>query len=136
MTPVLTPDQRAFLAGHQWAVLATTRQDGSPQQSLIGYTVDHAGRIVLSTKSYTAKWHNALRQPDVSLTVVDGRAHLVVYGVAEAIDHDPDRAELSADVFRRLFGGPRPDPSSLVASLDEQQRTILRIKPRKALFLD
>jgi PPOX class probable F420-dependent enzyme len=134
MTPMFTPEQRAFLDSHQWAVLATTRRDRSPQQSLIAYVVDDAARIVVSTKAYTAKWHNALRHPDVSLTVVDGRAHLVIYGVAEGIDHEPDRAELSADVFQRLFGGPRPEPSSLVAGLDEQRRTILRITPRKVLF--
>jgi len=131
---MLTPDQRSFLDGHMWAVLATSRIDGSPQQSLVGYVADDAGRIIVSTKSYTAKWRNVLRQPEVSLACVDDRTQLVMYGAAEAIDLDPDRAELSADVFCRLAGGERPDPSSLVAALDEQRRTILRITPRKVVF--
>ena len=41
--------ERAFLDDHVWAVLATTRRDGSPQQSMVGYAVDPEGRIVIST---------------------------------------------------------------------------------------
>ena len=125
-------DPDTFLREHVWAVLATGRRDGSPQQSMVGYVVDDQGRIVISVKSYTAKWKNALRQPRVSLTIPDGRAHLVVYGEAEPIDRDPERAELTADVFARLSNGPRPDPASIVDVLDEQQRTVLRITPDKA----
>ena len=115
-------------------MLATSRHDGSPQQSLVGYTLDPAGRIIVSTKAYTAKWRNAIRQPQVSLTVTEGRAHLVIYGMAEPVADDPRRAELTADIFGRLSGGPRPDPTSLVPTLDDQQRTILQITPTKALY--
>ncbi len=124
----------AFLRDHVWAVLATGRRDGSPQQSMIGYLVDEEGRIVVSVKSYTAKWHNALRQPSVSLTVPDGRAALVVYGRAEAIAEDPERAELTAGVLGRLTGTEPPDPSTLTEMLDAQQRTVLRITPTRTIF--
>lgn len=127
-------EERAFLEAHQWAVLATGRRDGSPQQSMIGYAVDDEGRILVSAKSYTAKWHNARRLPLVSLTVPEGREHLVVYGEAEPVDRDPLRAELSADVFAAISGDARPDPVSIVPILDEQQRTVLRITPTKALL--
>jgi PPOX class probable F420-dependent enzyme len=136
MTAVLTSEQVEFLAAHQWAVLATSRQDGSPQQSLVGYAIDQLGRIIISTKAYTAKWRNAIRQPKVSLTVTDGRTHLVIYGTADSVADDPRRADLTADVFSRLSGGPRPDPTSLVPTLDDQQRTILQITPTKALYHD
>ena len=99
MTDVLDPAQRRFLEDHQWAVLATVSAGGAPQQSMVGYVTDAEGRIVISTKAHTAKWRNALGRPQVSLTVVDGRAHLAIAGTAEAIDADPERAELSADVF-------------------------------------
>lgn len=129
------PEQRTYLVEHLWAVLATGRKDGSPQQSMIGYAVDDQGRLLLSIKSYTAKWHNAVRQPLVSVAVPDGRAHLVVYGEAEAIEDDPLRAELTAMVFGRLMDIPPPDPETLVPDLDAQQRTVLRITPRKTVFL-
>lgn len=131
-----TAEQHAFLTAHTWAVLATGRRDGSPQQSMVGYAVDETGRIVISAKAYTAKWNNAVRQPKVSFTVPDGRAHIVVYGAVETFDADPERAELTADVFAALSGNGRPDPSSIVELLDEQQRTVLRITPEKVLFHD
>jgi PPOX class probable F420-dependent enzyme len=129
------PDHLTFATDHLWAVLATGRSDGSPQQSMIGYVVDDEGRLVISAKAYTAKWKNAVRQPRVSITVPDGRAHLVIYGTAETIDADPLRAELTAEVFAALGGGDRPDPATLVDTLNEQQRTVIRITPTKAMYL-
>jgi PPOX class probable F420-dependent enzyme len=128
------PEHREFADAHLWAVLATGRKDGSPQQSMIGYLVEDQGRLVTSVKSYTAKWKNAVREPKVCVTVPDGREHLVVYGTAEAIDTDPARAELTAAVFGRMVGGEPPEWTSLVESLDEQQRTVLRITPTKTLL--
>jgi PPOX class probable F420-dependent enzyme len=123
-----------FLRSHVWAVLATGRADGSPQQSMVGYTVDDDRRLLVSAKSYTAKWNNAVRQPKVCLTVPDGRVHLVVYGEVEPIDADPLRAELTAQIFGALSGNPAPDPDSIVPMLDEQRRVVLRITPTKVLF--
>ena len=131
-----TIPQKDYLDGHLWAVLATGRSDGSPQQSMVGYVVDPEGRLVISAKRYTAKWKNAVRNPKVSLTVADGRSHLVIYGTAETMDADPLRAELTADVFARIANVDRPDPSSLIPSLDEQQRTVIRITPEKVLFVE
>jgi PPOX class probable F420-dependent enzyme len=130
------PDLLSYATDHLWAVLATGRSDGSPQQSMVGYIVDDAGRLVVSAKAFTAKWKNAVRQPRVSITVPDGRAPQVVYGTAETIDADPRRAELTADVFAALGGnGDRPDPADIVDSLNEQQRTVIRITPTKAMYL-
>ena len=134
MTFEWDPTQRAFLDSHTWAVLATGRGDGSPQQSMIGYAVDDDGRLVISAKSYTAKWKNAVRRSRVSVTVPDGRIHLVVYGEAETIDEDPLRAELTSQVFAALSGNEPPDPASIVGMLDEQQRTILRITPDRTFY--
>ena len=134
MTITWDPQHLEFARAHVWAVLATGRADGSPQQSMIGYLVDDEGRLIISAKAYTAKWKNAVRQPKVSVTVPDGRVHLVVYGDVEAIDADPLRAELTAQVFGALCGNPAPDPASIISMLDEQQRVVLRITPTKFLF--
>ena len=128
---MLDAGQRTFLRAHRWGVLATGRADGSPQQSMVGYTIDGDDRVVISAKAYTAKWRNAQRQPKVCLTVADGRAAVIVYGTADCIDRDPLRAELTADVFAALAGEDRPEPAALVPTLDEQQRTVLRITPTR-----
>ena len=131
-----TDEQRQFLEGHVWGVLATGRADGSPQQSLVGYALDGEGRILVLTQAVTAKWRNALRRPRVSFVVPDGRRYVVVYGTAEAVDEDPERAELSADVLAAVRGTDRPDPASIVEWLDADERRILRITPHKALDHD
>lgn len=129
-----TDEQLQFLTDHVWAVLATSRRDGSPQQAMVGYTLDEESRIIASTQAFTAKWHNAVRQPKVCITVPDGRVHVVVYGTAEAITTDPERAELTADLLAAVRGPDRPEPSTIVEWLDEEQRTVLRITPQKVLI--
>ena len=133
---VLTPEMETFLHEQQIAALATGRRDGSPQLSHVVYDYDGAD-IVISVKSYTAKWHNARRQPRVALLVHEGRKQLVIYGRAEAIESDPERIELTARVFRRLSGNPDLAVSvDFVKTMDEQNRTVLRIRPEKATIQD
>jgi PPOX class probable F420-dependent enzyme len=133
---IYTDEQRAFIDDHRWGVLATERGDGSPQQAMVGYTQDSEGRIVISTPQTTAKWKNATRRPRVSLAVPDGRVHVVVYGTAETITADPERAELTADLLAVVRGPERPDPSTIVDWMEEEQRGILRLTPEKAMMHD
>lgn len=131
---IFSAEQEAYLKDHKWAVLATGRQDGSPQISQIGYHWDGTD-IVISIKSFTAKWKNALRQPKIALLVHDDRKQLIIYGRAECIERDPQRADLTARVFRVLSG--KPDfaiDDNFLKMLDEQQRTILRVTPDKAFM--
>ncbi len=130
MTMTWEPHHLEFLHAHNLGVLATGRADGSPQQSMVLYGLDAEDRLLISAKDYTAKWHNAVRQPKVSLTVVDGREHLVIYGRAETIAHDPERAAITAAIFA-LMSGNDVDPASLVPMLDEQRRTVIRITPER-----
>ena len=50
-----TAEEKAFLESHVWAVLATGRRDGSPQQAMVGYTLDGDGRLLISTRTPTAR---------------------------------------------------------------------------------
>jgi PPOX class probable F420-dependent enzyme len=132
---MFTPEQEAFLDARTWAVLATGRRDGSPQVSMVGFSWD-GKQLLVSVKSDTAKWHNAQRQPRVALLVHEDRKQLVIYGRADAIDQDPERAELSLPVFRKVMGKKVPQSEAFVRHLDEQKRTILRIIPEKAFMND
>ena len=133
-TPPYTDDQLAFLRGHRQAVLATGRRDGSPQVSSVVYAVDDGGRLLISAKAYTSKYRNAVRQSKVALLVNEGHAQLVIYGSTEAIEDDPLRAELTAEVWRAMTGQPIDDPADLIPTLDEEQRTVLRVTPDRVLF--
>ncbi len=134
MTDVWQPELRAFADAHTWAVLATGRKDGSPQQSMVGYLVLDDGRVVITAKSYTAKWHNTRRQPKVSLTVADGRQHLVVSGTTEGVDTEPRRSELTELLFRKMLGTEPTDPAEMVTMLDEQRRVVLLVTPERVTF--
>ena len=134
--PVFTTQQEKFLTGHHIAALATGRKDGSPQLSHIAYDWD-GECILVSVKSYTAKWHNTLRQPRVSLLVHDGRKQLVIYGRAEGVTADPERIELTARVLRRLTGNPDIEVNdAFVGGMNEQKRTILKVTPSQAFMND
>ena len=134
--PVLTAEQEEFLSSQRIAAFATGRKDGSPQLSHVVYDYDGSD-IVLSVKSYTAKWHNAKRQPRVALLVHEGRKQLVIYGRAEAIDADPERIDLTVRLFRRLSDNPDFEASpEFAAQMDDQKRTVLRILPEKATLQD
>ncbi len=132
---MFTREQEAFLEARKWAMLATGRRDGSPQVSMVAFNWD-GKHLLVSVKRDTAKWHNAKRQPRVALLVHEDRKQLVVYGRAEAIDQDPERAELSLPVFRKVMGKAVPLGEAFVRHLDEQKRTILRIIPEKAFMND
>jgi pyridoxamine 5'-phosphate oxidase-like protein len=101
---------------------------------MLGYVLDDEGRLLISTRVTSAKWRNITRQPKVSVSVPDGRVNLVIYGTAETVDADPERAELSADVLAVVLGRDRPDPTTIVPSLDQDNRGIIRVRPEKSLF--
>ena len=114
------------------AVVAITRGGMAPAM-IVARELDIRMVDTISVKSYTAKWHNVLRQPRVALLVHDGRKQLVIYGRAEAIAQDPDRIGLTERVFRRLAGNPDfAVTDEFVAGMDQQKRTVLRITPDKA----
>jgi PPOX class probable F420-dependent enzyme len=132
-TPPYTEEQLEFLRAHRQAVLATGRSDGSPQVSTVAYAVD-GGQVLISAKHYTSKYRNAARRPKIALVVNDGHAQLVVYGTAEAIQDDPLRTDLTAKIWAAMTGEAIEDPATLVPTLDEQQRTVLRITADRVLF--
>lgn len=132
-TPPHAEDQLGFLRAHSQAVLATGRRDGSPQLSTVVYAVDGA-HVLVSTKRNTAQVRNAARRPRVALAVNDGHAQLVIYGHAETIEHDPQRAELTATIWAAMTGETVPDPATPIPALDEQQRTVIRVTADHVLF--
>ncbi len=129
----MTPEQDAYLREHVWALLATTRADGSPQVSMVAYTWDGTDAVVSCRRS-TAKAANAARRPGVVLSVPDGRRYLSVAGRCEVVRADPERTDLTRRVQAAL--GPE-DAASLEAEfergLDVVGRVILRVVPDRVL---
>ncbi len=130
---VLSQEQVAFLAPRQLAVLATSRRDGSPQQSMVTYLYDGEHILVSITKD-RAKYANIRRQPKICLLVPEGRQQLVVYGEAELVEGRIRDEGIRA--IRAHQGNPLPDDYDLAhfsKRLDELRRVLVRIRPTKAL---
>lgn len=135
---VLTEEQMEFLKGHRLAVLGTGKKDGSPQLSTIMYLVE-GEQIVLGVSNDRAKWFNAKRQPKVALLVLDGRRQLIVYGTAECIAGEPERAAITRRIRQAVGTNVPPDDLSdedYGKQLDEQKRVIIRITPTSAFSND
>src|SRR6056297_1942986 len=90
----ITAAQDAYLRGHRWALLATMGASGGPQVTMGAY---HWGGhdVVMSIRRTTVKWRNLRARSKVCVTVAEGEQCLSLYGDAEAIDADPERAELT-----------------------------------------
>lgn len=113
----ITPEAAEFLRSHLSGILATGRRDGSPQMSAVGYHYDGA-EITVSAKAWTAKYRNAQRNPRVSLAVHDGHAQAIVYGTAECISEDPQRADLTV----RMLEGAKKHIMALLAAGGEMPK--------------
>ncbi len=129
----VTPEQQEYLGGHQWAVLATGRKDGSPQASMIAYVWD-GEHLLVTFRRGSAKRHNIVRQPRVAVLVPDGRRALTVYGDAALLEEGPDRVAAYAAILAGF--GISPAPDDLEAQMDAEARVAVRIRPAQVELHD
>ncbi len=126
------PELLDFVRPRHRATLVTTRDDGSPQLSLVTCGVDTAGRIVISTYPERAKAVNLRKRPQASLCVQseewDG-AYVQVDGTAEVIDL-PDSVEPLVEYFR-VISGEHPDWDEYRAAMVKQGKSLIRITPTR-----
>ena len=118
----LPPAARALLDGPNFATVATTQPDGSPQTSIVSIRRD-GDDLLFSTIKGRRKHGNLTRDPRVSVLVTDVSdpySYVEVRGTAELTD-DP-RAELIEELSLKYTGesfGERPG----------EQRVVVRVRP-------
>lgn len=118
-----------YLKGHRTGVLATSKRDGRPQQTLIAYQFDGKD-LAISTRAPTEKAKNIRRRPDVSLAVIDGQSQVIVYGKARVI-RDPDKVfALHRDRIRQI-GLRQENDAALRERLQREERVVLILTPEK-----
>src|SRR5207249_4668140 len=98
-----------FLKDHRLGILATGKRDGSPQQSILGYTFN-GSEVIIATGDNTAKVKNVRKRPGVSLAVSDGPTCVVVYGQARLLQG----AEAEAFLGEPPGNGPQPGTPTLI----------------------
>jgi PPOX class probable F420-dependent enzyme len=125
----LSTEARRFLGPPRFGVVACLNPDGSPIQAVIWYLVD--GDTIVFNSRVGRHWPaNLLRDPRVSLTVVDGYDYVDLRGEVE-IDDDP---ELGQAVIAALAHRYLPDAEAAAASIAgfaQQRRVTFRLRPAK-----
>jgi PPOX class probable F420-dependent enzyme len=121
----LSDTARNVIEGPHVAILATSNRDGRPQSSVIFVKRD-GDTVVFSTIKGRQKTRNMVRDPRVSLVVVDtnnaGR-YVEIRGNVDITD-DPEKT-LMYEMYATYMGGATPPPEP------DAHRLIVRITPEK-----
>jgi len=127
MTIPLTQPTLALIDGKNYAVLATVNPDGSPQTSVIWIGRDEDG-VLLTTVAGRVKHRNMVRDPRVSITVIDSadpENYVELRGRVASITPDVAR-EVDTQLSWKYDGSdPAPDRPGAV-------RVVVRIAVEKA----
>jgi PPOX class probable F420-dependent enzyme len=122
-----------YVRRNHHAVLATIKQDGSPQLSPVTVGVDGDGHVIISTRQTAYKVRHVRRNPRVWLCVFpDG-----FYGRWVQLEGTADIVELPEAMdgligYYRDISGEHPDWDDYRAAMERDQRLLLRISISKA----
>ena len=124
---------RDFLRNNHRAVMTTRRVNGDPQLSPVVCGIDAGGRVTVSTRETALKVKNLRRDPRVSMCVLNDGFFgdwIQVDGIAEIVSL-PDAMELLVEYYRSL-AGEHPDWDDYRASMEREQRVLVRIDLERA----
>ena len=118
----LTDGQLELLRGENFAAVATLKEDGTPQTSIVWIDTD-GEHVVFNTTNGRAKGKHLRRDPRVSVTVFDAAnpyRYFEVEGVAEL---ETDGADDHIDELSRKYRGEDFDGPS--------DRVIVKVRPER-----
>jgi len=125
-------EARTFLRSHHRGILVTARPDGRPQMSAVSVALDEEGRPAISTREGAYKVRRIREDPQVSLCVMseDFWSWIQIDGTATVISL-PEAMEALVAQYRAV-AGEHPDWDDYRASMQDQQRVIIRIDMERA----
>ena len=122
-----------YVRRNHHAVLATLKQDGSPQLSPVTVGVDGDGHVIISTRQTAYKVRHVRRNPRVWLCVFpDG-----FYGRWVQLEGTTEIVELPEAMngligYYRDISGEHPDWDDYRAAMERDQRLLLSITVTRA----
>src|ERR1700722_13705506 len=122
-----------YVRSHHNAVLATLKQDGSPQLSPVTAGIDGEGRVVISTRETAYKVRHIRRDPRVWLCAFPDGFYgrwAQVEGAAEILELPEAMDGLIA--YYRDISGKHSDWDDYRAAMERDQRVLIRITVAKA----
>jgi|ERR1051326_1312365 len=126
-------ERRKFVKTHRTAIFGYNRKDDGPSMSVVYYVMD-GDDILISTMLERAKAKSVLRNPKVSLCVLDEKwplTYLLVYCEA-SVETD---IEAASELLTRIAGlmAEQPMPGSASENLKRiaiaEKRVVLRLRP-------
>jgi PPOX class probable F420-dependent enzyme len=126
----LSPEIRAFLDEPHFGVLATIGGDGLPQQTVVWYELQ-GDEIMMNTRRGRAKDRNMLRDPRVSLCVLDGYRAVTLVGRV-TLDDDQEAAHRDITRLAIRYDGAE-DAARRPDRFAGQTRVTLRLRIERAV---
>jgi PPOX class probable F420-dependent enzyme len=118
----LSERERAFLAEHHSAAMATVREDGSPHVVRVGVAVVD-GRIWSSGTRGRLRTRNLRRDPRATLLVFDSQWRSLSLDSTVTILAGPDAPENSFRLFETMQQGMEPGPGPGMIFWEGTERT-------------
>lgn len=115
------------------AVLATLRDDGTPQMSPVVVALDDDGRVLVSTRATAVKVRNLRRDPRLWVCVLPDEFFgrwVQVEGRAEIVSL-PDAMDGLIDYYRRV-AGEHDNWEDYRSAMQRENRVLLRITVTRA----
>jgi len=128
---VMSDAVRAFLEGVHFGVVATINADGTPQQSVVWYTL-REGRILFNTRHRRLKDRNLRRDPRASFCVESAYQWVAVTGTVEIVD-DQDAAQADMLEITRRYKSPAEAEKEHRELYSRQQRVSIFLTPEKVV---
>jgi PPOX class probable F420-dependent enzyme len=122
-----------YVRRNHHAVLATLKQDGTPQLSPVTVGVDDDGRVIISTRQTAYKVRHVRRNPRVWVCVFPDGFYgrwVQLEGTAEIVELPEAMDGLVA--YYRDISGEHPDWDDYRAAMERDQRLLLRVTVSKA----
>jgi PPOX class probable F420-dependent enzyme len=133
MGPMDIDEALEYVRVNHHVVLATLKQDGTPQLSPNTAGVDSDGRVIISTRQAAYKVRHVRRDPRVWLCAFPDAFYgtwAQLAGTAEVVDLPAAMDGLIS--YYRDISGEHPDWDEYRAAMQREQRVLLRVTVTKA----
>jgi PPOX class probable F420-dependent enzyme len=127
-TPTVGEEVRAFLDAPNFASVATLDEDGAPRQAVVWYRLEPDGRILLNSRTPRRWCTNLLRDPRVSIAVMDradGYRWLGLTGIVDEAIDDVSRSREDIVALAHRYHPDGPDEASIAAFRTQPRVTFL-----------
>lgn len=117
------------MSKNKHCVISTVGPNGSSQSALVGFSVNDDLEIVFGTNSYTRKYKNILRNPNVSLVISLEEKKL-------SVQYEGRAEQLRGDELISRVGLHYDNGGAAIERLKDPSQVYFKIVPKWVRFVD